>query len=708
MTQSIRTLALAGTSFAAIFTLLAPPALAADNAEAETTAADGAAKVATEVTTTATGATSYPAGYFAPFSPTTALDIARRVPGFQLDLGNQDVRGFAGAAGNVVINGARPSSKADSLETVLARIPASNVARVEVAAGSLFGSDYTGKAQVLNVVLGEAGGISGNATGRLRRHYTGEISPDVSASVVLKRGLHSVTLAGGTGNYSSREEGTDDFLTFPDLELIEHRRKFNTINDRQPYLSANWAFEEAADRAIRANLRFSPNHFKLHQDSTVTPPGGPDRIDDLDQDYKNRTVELGGDVTRPLGGGAIKLVGLATRTRRDNYDAFFIGVDEGIIDGFEQFNEARKSESIGRLSWTRAGLGGFDVELGAELTYNRLASDVVLFELSEGGVRTRKDLPIDNAVVSEKRAQFTTNVGRALNPALRLEGGVAYEMSWLKVRGDATADRALKFLKPSMTLDYHPAGGLHAQLSVRRTVAQLDFYDFISSAELTSDRVNAGNANLLPQRAWEFRGTVEHPMLGDGLAKLEVGHDRISLLQDRILTEDGLDAPGNLGSATRSFASLTLDAPLDRIGIKGARLKATGTLQKTEVLDPVSNTKRGFTGYWPSWEWNLDYRHDLGKFAYGANLGHRDWIDYYRTKEIDSNFNDGPYATAFVEYRPRASTAVTFDVDNLLNTHGSRYRLFSLPDRSFDPSLVELRERNRRRVVSLTVKQSFG
>ena len=28
--------------------------------------------------------------------------------------------------------------------------------------------------------------------------------------------------------------------------------------------------------------------------------------------------ELGGDITRPLAGGAIKLVGLATRRKRDN------------------------------------------------------------------------------------------------------------------------------------------------------------------------------------------------------------------------------------------------------------------------------------------------------------------------------------------------------------------------------------------------------
>src|SRR5687768_18399817 len=71
-----------------------------------------------------TRTTSYDAAFFAQYAPRTALDIARRVPGFTLDLGNTDTRGFAGAAGNVVINGARPSSKAETLETTLARIPA--------------------------------------------------------------------------------------------------------------------------------------------------------------------------------------------------------------------------------------------------------------------------------------------------------------------------------------------------------------------------------------------------------------------------------------------------------------------------------------------------------------------------------------------------------------------------------------------------------
>ena len=52
-----------------------------------------------------------------------------------------DVRGFAGTAGNVVINGSRPSSKAETLDATLRRIPAQQVVRVELGPGDLFGSD---------------------------------------------------------------------------------------------------------------------------------------------------------------------------------------------------------------------------------------------------------------------------------------------------------------------------------------------------------------------------------------------------------------------------------------------------------------------------------------------------------------------------------------------------------------------------------------
>ena len=70
------------------------------------------------------GRTVYPLAFFETFAPATALQIVQRVPGFRLEEIDQEVRGFAQAAGNVVINGARPSAKSDKLETILSRIPA--------------------------------------------------------------------------------------------------------------------------------------------------------------------------------------------------------------------------------------------------------------------------------------------------------------------------------------------------------------------------------------------------------------------------------------------------------------------------------------------------------------------------------------------------------------------------------------------------------
>lgn len=292
---------------------------------------------------------------------------------------------------------------------------------------------------------------------------------------------------------------------------------------------------------------------------------------------------------------------------------------------------------------------------------------------------------------------------------MRVDAGLNYELSSLKVRGDATADRSLRFLKPSITLDWKPGGGWHSQFTVRRSVAQLDFFDFISAAELSNDRVNGGNANLLPQRAWEVRATLDHPLFTTGLIKLDAGYDRIELLQDRILTEEGFDAPGNIGTGTRGFIALAIDAPLDRFGIKGGRLKLNGQLQRTRVLDPISGEKRGFTGYYPEWEWSAEFRRDIGKFAYGLTVSDRDRIAYFRANEIDSNYNGGMFGNAFVEYRPSTRTTATFEVNNLFNTRGLRNREFTFPNRSLpDPSLNEFRERNSHVSVTLALKRSFG
>lgn len=662
-------------------------------------------------------ATVYEAVFFASFAPRTALDIVRQVPGFTLEEGDADVRGFAGAAGNVVINGVRPSSKAENLETTLARIPASSVLRVEVGPGDLFGAEYSGKSQVLNVILTAVGGTSGNVTMSAQRAFTGRIAPNAAGSAMIKRGASTINLSAATAQNYFTDEGSDTVTDPATGELIEFRRKATRYNDGDGYLSGSWTLERASDNAIRVNGRWEPSTFKVEQDNRVFPANGSPRDDSLIQDNKDPAFEIGGDITRPLAGGAIKLVGLATRNQKDNFDALIrrnglLSDGAQVVGGFEQTQDATLDERIARLSWSHQDVGGFSFEAGGEAVLNTLDSNVELFVIEPGGGRRRIDLPIDNATVSEKRGEAFVNAGRSLGPALRVDAGLNFEYSQLKVRGDAVADRSLSFLKPSATIDWKPGGGWHTQFTIRRTVAQLNFNDFISAAELSNDRVNAGNENLVPQRAWEFRATVDRPILGEGLVKLDVGHDLISLLQDRVLVfgEDGraFDAPGNIGTGRRSFAKLTLDAPLGILW-SGLRAKFSGQIQRTRVEDPISGEQRNFSGLFPDWEWNVDVRRDSGAFSYGFTVAHRDRFTFFRTDEFDSLFNGGPFGTAFVEYRPDERSAVTFDVNNLFDTPAQRERLMFLPNRATpDLALREFRVRDSHLTLGITLKRSFG
>jgi outer membrane receptor protein involved in Fe transport len=654
----------------------------------------------------------YEASFFKPFAPRTALDIAQQVPGFSIDFGNSDVRGFSGAVGNIVINGVRPSTKSEGLDTLLSRIPASRVVRVEVGPGDLYGADYASKGQVLNIVLSAESGFDGEISGSVHRDWTGHLAPDGTVTALIKRGQSSINLSAGTGINDWTEEGTDDLFDAATGYPLEHRRKINTVRQHNPFISGSWALERGENDSIHLNARWAPSTFKLTQTNHVTPfDGEQDRDDLLIQDYKTPVIELGGDISRPLGAGAVKFVGLTTRRKRDNFDANYNRAVGGspVLGGFEQTEKSKLQETIGRLSYSLPKLFGFSFEAGLEVAYNKLDDNLQLFVLDDTGGKSQIDLPIDNATVSELRGEGYINAGRPLTKNLRLDLGLRYEASKLKVRGDATADRSLKFLKPSITLDWRPGNGWHTQASLRRTVAQLNFYDFISSAELSTDRVNGGNADLEPQRTWEARLLAEKPILGDGLVKVELGYDLVQLLQDRILTDEGFDAPGNIGTGRRIFTNITLDAPLSKLGLSGVRWKTQVTLQRTRVEDPIWHTQRRWTDYWPSFDWFSELRRDKGAFSYGISVSDRDRFYLFRTDEIYSNWNGGPYGTAFVEYRPDSRTTVRFDADNIFDTDATAHRVLYRPNRTNpDPKFTEDRERNIHRSFMVTVKRSFG
>lgn len=652
--------------------------------------------------------TVFQASFYATFAPSNALDIVNRTPGFSLESGDIEVRGFGQAAGNVVINGQRPSSKSETLDDVLARIPASRVARVEIGSGDLFGSEFAGKPQVLNLVLIESGGVAGTTELEVRRIFTGRLFPEASASGLTKRGASTFNVAAGYDNDANGEEGSDTLRSLPAGNLVEFRRKLNRITDTDGYASASWAYAGADNRTAHLNGKASDARFALTQANGVFPKGGTIRNDALTQRYKTREFEIGGDVTRPLAGGGIKLIGLATRRNRDNRDVSINRIQSQVTGGFAQDVDDRREETVARLVWNRGNLAGWSVETGAEGVLNKLDSQVDFFSIDASGARTRIDLPVDSATVKEYRGELFVNAGRPLTPELRLDLGLTYETSRLTVRGDATAERSLNFMKPKATFDWRPGNGWHAQLALSRTVAQLLFEDFIGEAELANDRVTGGNAELVPQRAWEVLATVEHPILGDGLIKIEAGYNQISLVQDRVPTPEGFDAPGNLGDGRLFSLKGTLDAPLARLGIKGGRLSGYVSLIDTSVEDPYTLRNRAFSNY-SRLAWEANFRQDLGSFAWGVSLNGNARRPTFRQNELDTYYSSNPYVSAFAEYRPSASATLTFGVDNLSDDRATRSRIFFAPDRrTAQPNLSEFRERSQHVIPYLRLKKNFG
>ena len=650
----------------------------------------------------------YDAAYFASYVPATALQMVERVPGFAIETIDPTVRGFGQTAGNVVINGQRPSAKSETLQTILARIPANRVARIEIGPGDQFGSDFSGKAQVLNLVLNASGGLAGTMEASALRDFTGKVRPAGSASALLKRGPSTFNASVTLANATTTEEGTDRIVLLPGQTEREFRRKLNTIDDPNLALAGSWEYDGGTNRTAHLNGRMSIDRFRLTQRNDVFPAVGPQRDDRLLQRWYKDEYEVGGDVTRPLAGGGLKVIGLARRSNRDNSDILYNRIDSNVIDGFKQTLNDSLQETLARIVWSRGNVGGWTVETGAEGVLNRLDSNVDLFSFDATGGQTRIDLPVDQALVKEVRGEAFFNAGKPLSSTLRLDLGVTQEVSRLTVTGDAKAERSLSFLKPKITLDWKPTPKLRAQLTVQRTVAQLQFEDFVSGAELANERVNGGNPDLLPQRAWEALATVERRILGDGLYKLELGYNQVSKVQDRIPTPEGFDAPGNLGNGHMLIVRNRIDAPLGKFGIKGGRLTLYGSYVSTSVVDPYTFRSRPFSGT-ALFFGEATFRQDLNKIAWGFTVGGQTSSTFYRRDETDRSFQNGPSASAFVEWRPDGRTSLNFMIDNLISTSGGRERTFYAPDRSSLTAFQsEARVRNRHVVPSLTFKRSFG
>lgn len=637
---------------------------------------------------------SYELSFFADAHPTDAYDMVRRLPGFVLEEGDEEVRGFAGAIGNVLIDGRAPAGKQDSLEEVLRRIPAANVARIELIRGGAPGIDMAGHDMVANVV-------------RLRRsagQASAEAGMVIASDHVLRPTLHlDASREWGEnraeGAFALVRELDDDSGRGRLIELTpagarssaERRREWETTNTA----SASGAYQTVvAGGELSVDGRLRRERTRDEVLSAPFPSGAPVIAIERQTLWSG---EIGSRLRRTIAEGT-RIEGLLLRRQSRLHG---IATEED-----ERFEERTNSaESIGRVDLRRERTG-FTMYGSVEGVLNGLTSRSSLEE--SGGVVA---LPGSQVRVSERRAEAAFGIVWAPAPAVVVEPLLRIEHSSIRSTGDAAQRDSFLFWKPRLATSFPLAGGI-IRATVEREVGQLDFTDFVASASLDRDEVSAGAVELRPPRTWAIGASYELAFWDEGAITLSYRHEWIEDIVDRIpvvRNREIFDAVGNIGSGWRQVAHVELALPLSRLGLEGMLLRGSITWLWSRVTDPVTGERRIISEDRPV-EGDIRFSHDLpgGRLSWGIDLSLAQRERRFRFDEVRTE-REAPGIDVHVELRPAPNWRLRLEAANLTSrTVGDvRERYEGLRSAGALES-IERREIGTTPIVLFSIRRAFG
>lgn len=649
-------------------------------------------------------AVAYPASFFARYNPATALDMVMQLPGFQLDDGSGD-RGFSAAAGNILINGRRPSAKEDAPSAILGRIPASSVGQIELIRGQTRGVDLRGQTVVANIIL------RADMPATVRWETGVRKNLDVkklkfSGNISLSDQWHAIDFNTGMSleRSATGERGTKE--RFDSNNVLTEKRIEDSLEGGYKaganLSAASWAGETRLQ--LNANINYTTEDEPYVSIRLPQMPAGNQHEEFFTADREDLQLELGMNAERSLDHDLTgKAILLWISEQEQEIDSQRSINAAGLQTQFRQADaQADSAEMIGRVELDWSGWDKHALQLNLEVAYNKLDGSLIQLVDSGAGL-VQVDVPGSNTVVKEERGDFlvkdTWTLGR-----FELDYGIGAEVSRLSQSGDAELERDFFFVKPHVVLNYSPSQGQQSRIRLAREVAQLDFDDFVSATVFEDDDLALGNPNLRPDTTWIAELGHERRFGELGVIKVTFFHHWIKDVLDLLPLSDTFEAPGNIGDGRRWGVELENTLPLEWLGLTGARLDLKLRWQDSRVIDPVTGEPRmlsgnsgfGGTPYIDFRDENryaliVDYRQDFesARVAWGVNMGMRAGRDLYKVNELD-NYDEGISLNAFIETTRWFGVKMRFLAENLPNLSQQRDRLAFTGAR--DQSVIDFRE----------------
>jgi hypothetical protein len=601
------------------------------------------------------GVQAYRPEFFTQVRPGTAFDMVQWLPGFTFEDG-RDVRGLAGAAGNVLIDGQPPTAKNDTLATVLRRIPAAQVERVDIIVGGAPGIDMRGRSVIANVVLKKAGAPKGTITAQSYLLQDGRVAPELQATATRRRGERStetsLTLAdrlvqgiGPGAGRLVREDGSGDTLFSARSEIKGRQR-----------VGIGSAAHEFPWGGGKLRMNGSATYIAAKADERADVKGSP-ALYTIGVDERLRQGELGLRYQRDFGRWALETQALQRVNGHSQVQRTFRPPVDTRLDEKDTITE---SVVRGTLRFNRDMT--LSLETSAEAAYNTLSTASAF--LSDGRPVA---LPAADVDVSERRGEVgvlaTWKPGKAfsLTPALKLE------TSDLTARGDVNLARDLTYLKPRVVLSWSPDARTQLRLRGEHEVGQIRFNNFIANVDTGIGQVRAGNPDLRPQRSWIAEAAIERQFWTGGSLVLTIRRIALRDVVDQLALPafGGAVAIGNIGDGTQSDLVATLTLPLKRLGLSGMNLKATATARTSHVTDPTTGDRRRLSGQ-SALLGELHFSHDLPRWKsnWGIDVLYAGPAANYRPTSVE-RVGDWLRVSAFVEHRLRPDLVLRVEGSNL-------------------------------------------
>ena len=633
--------------------------------------------------------------------------MINRVPGFVLVTGGAS-RGFSDA-GNALIDGARPSSKNDDLESILRRLPASQVERIDVIRGGAPGIDMQGLALVADVVRRSGPSATGAVTvgdswvtsdGRQapRLRVEGSQRSDGRTLEGSYAGSGFIDDSAGDG-VRVRRDGAGQVI-----DSAVDKTKGDGV---QHTLAGSYETPfEGGKLRVNGQIMLQKYLYNEIVDPALGAP--PDSSTSRERDHQNREeLELGGDYTRDLTSKLKTETVLLENVKGEDYLTLFDAPANDVTPADdERFREQHtQTETVGRENLTWTASRRLVVEGGAEFAYNDLHSHTSYVVDAVPQV-----VPGAHVFVREYRGEAFAKATWTVTRTLVAELGFRLEVSDIGSTGDVVLDKRLVYPKPRLQLTWSPTAADQFRLRLEQEVSQLDFGDFVAASSLSTGQILAGNPNLVPQQAKVAELTYERRFWGSGDVTLTFRHSQLTDVVDRapIFSADGpYDAPANIGDGRKEELILTATVPLDRLGIKGGLLQPQVTARDSQVTDPTTHAQRPISGLRP-YEGDLQFSQDLPKrhLTWGGDLFPGFTQRYYRFNQVETDTFD-PLLTLYVEWKPKPDLSLKAQIDHI----GTRYnRRLTETDgvRGVDPILyAESRPLELGPFVNLRVRKSF-